>query len=148
MKKNMYRSELLFMARLFAVAAAVNFVWEMAQMPLYKDMPFEEFSSWVFCFRASLGDGIIVLVIWLIGYAIFHKPRWFRTPKPARILVLLLSGAAIAITVEIHAIATGRWDYSALMPLLPIVGIGLSPFIQLLILPILSMRLADRQGKL
>ena len=47
----------------FIVAAMVNYLWELAQMPLYADL--ENYNARVFwhCFVASLGDGIIVLLI-------------------------------------------------------------------------------------
>jgi hypothetical protein len=127
---------------LFGIAAGINFVWEMAQMPLYQDMPFDELFSWWLCFRASIGDGVIVLAIWAIGAALYRRFAWFRPLRIGSITVLLLSGAAIAVGIEVHAISTGRWAYSALMPMMPVVDIGLSPVVQLLLLPFISMKLA------
>jgi hypothetical protein len=130
---------------LFAVSVAINFVWEMAQMPLYEDMPFDALSSWWLCFRASIGDGVIVLTIWAIGAAVYNQSDWFRPLHLGNITVLLMSGAAIAVGIEIHAIGTGRWAYSALMPILPVANVGLSPLVQLLLLPFISMKLAVKK---
>jgi hypothetical protein len=127
---------------LFGVGVGINFIWEMAQMPLYKDMPFGVLSSWWLCFRASIGDGVIVVAIWALGAALFRRADWFRPLWPRNLVVLLLSGAAIAVGVEIHAISTGRWAYSELMPVLPVVDVGLSPLVHLLLLPFISMKLA------
>jgi hypothetical protein len=116
----------------------------MAQMPLYQNMPFDALSSWLICFRASLGDGVIVLAIWALGAAVYRRLDWFRPVRPGSLAILVLSGAAIAVAIEIHALATDRWAYSDLMPLVPVVEVGLSPFVQLLVLPLLSMKLAIR----
>ena len=132
------------MIALFSVAVGINFIWEMAQMPLYKDMPFDVLFSWWLCFRASVGDGVIVLAIWAIGATVFRRADWFTPLQPTSTIILLLSGAAIAVGIEIHAISTGRWAYSELMPLLPAVDVGMSPFVQLLLLPFISMKLAIR----
>ena len=130
--------------RLFAVAVGINFIWEMAQMPLYSDMPFDEFFSWWLCLRASFGDGVIVLAIWAIGAALFRRFQWFEPLRPGPVAVLLLAGTLIAVGIETHALETGRWAYSDLMPILAVVDAGASPLVQLLVLPFLSMKLGMR----
>lgn len=129
-----------FILRLFFISAAVNFVWEMAQMPLYENMPFDSLMSWWLCFRASLGDGIIVAFIWAIGAVLFREQRWFEVLTPLRAAILLTTGALIAVGIEYVALLRGRWSYSALMPLVPLLDVGLSPFLQLLVLPLPLMR--------
>lgn len=138
------QSTLRFLVRLFLVAVGINFVWEMAQMPLYESMPFDEAYAWWLCFRASLGDGVIILFIWAVGWAVFRGSTWFQPLRAANIVVLLFTGAVIAVAIEIHALGTGRWAYSDLMPIVPVAGVGLSPLIQLLILPWISMVVAKR----
>lgn len=137
-----HRAHLRYLLRLFVAAVGINFVWEMVQMPLYQNMPFDDPRSWWFCFRASLGDGVIILAIWAIGAALFRRIRWYRPLGPLNIMILLLTGALIAVGIEIHALSVGRWAYSELMPILPVVGVGASPLVQLLILPWVSMVLA------
>jgi hypothetical protein len=132
---------MLRVLRLFAVAVGINFIWEMAQMPLYQGMPFDELSSWWLCLRASVGDGVIVVAIWAIGSALFRRFEWYAPLRPAPIAALLITGALIAVGIEIHALGTGRWAYSQLMPTVPLLGVGLSPLVQLLVLPYLSMKL-------
>ena len=141
----MTQRHIRFLLRLFIVAVGINFIWEMAQMPLYRNMPFDDPQSWWFCFRASLGDGVIVMIIWAIGAALFRAYHWYRPLGRLGAPVLLLSGAVIAVAIEIHAISAGRWAYSELMPIVPAVGVGASPFVQLLILPWLSMVAAAKR---
>ncbi len=47
----------------FLVAALFNFPWELAQSPLYVAMPPLPASLWC-CFVASLGDGVLLLLLW------------------------------------------------------------------------------------
>jgi len=115
----------------------------MAQMPFYQDMPFTALSSWLLCFRASLGDGLIIVMIWALGAGLYKQVRWFRPLRLGPALLLLASGALIAVAIELHALANQRWAYSDLMPIVPWLEIGLSPFVQLLLLPWCMMILAD-----
>ncbi len=124
-----------FLLRLFTLSVLINYVWEMLQMLFYQNMPFNELKSWLLCFRASLGDGIIILFIWFIGYIVYRRTGWFDLKSASSLAIILLSGALVAIGIEIHALSTGRWAYSNLMPVIPVIGVGLSPLLQLLLLP-------------
>jgi hypothetical protein len=137
-------STLRFLLRLFLIAVGINFIWEMAQMPLYENMPFDSVYAWWLCFRASLGDGVIVLLIWSAGWALFRTRAWFHPLRGANSVVLVVTGAVIAVAIEIHALGAGRWAYTDLMPIVPVAGVGLSPLIQLLVLPWISMVVARR----
>lgn len=114
-------------------------------MPLYQDMPFDELASSWLCIRASIGDGVIILAMWAIGASLYRRFDWFRPLRPGSITVLLLSGATIAVAIEIHAISAGLREYSELMPMVPVVNVGLSPLVQLLLLPSISMILAMKR---
>ena len=140
-------STFTFLLRLFLVSTAINYVWEMAQMPLYREMPFDDPMSWWLCFRAGLGDGLIVILIWAVGVLLFRRRGWFLVLTAPRIVVLLLTGAGIAVGIEYFALIHGRWSYSPLMPLIPLLGVGLSPFLQLLVLPLPLMRYAAAGGR-
>lgn len=114
-------------------------------MPLYAQMPYTELSTWLICIRASFGDGVIIALMWAAGALLFRSRRWFLDRRLKTIAMLLLSGATIAIAIEVHALAVGRWSYSVLMATLPPLGIGLSPLLQLLILPYAVLRIAEKR---
>ena len=49
---------------IFIVAVTLNYLWELAQAPLYVGL--ENWNSvWWHCFVAALGDGILVLLIFV-----------------------------------------------------------------------------------
>ena len=58
----------------FIVAILLNYLWELAQAPLYVGL--EDYNAGVFwhCFVASLGDGIMVLLIVVVGWIILRNP--------------------------------------------------------------------------
>jgi hypothetical protein len=121
--------------RLFSVAVAVNFAWEMAQMSLYAST-----GSWVQdsaeCLRASLGDGGMILAIYATGALVFRRLDWFLRPGVAGYAVMLTMGVILAAAFEMAALHSGRWAYTAWMPRLPMTaGLGLLPMLQMMILP-------------
>ena len=126
---------------LFVVAASLNYPWELAQAPLFVQTQ-EWGASWWHCLVASLGDGVFVWMIYVVGWAVFGRPDWFEYPRWSQYALMLSSGALIAVGVEWVALHLAhRWAYSAKMPLLPGLNIGLIPIFQMLLLPPVVFRL-------
>jgi len=124
----------------FIVAVLLNYLWELAQAPLYVGL--ENYNAGVFwhCFVASLGDGIMVLLIVAAGW-IMKRGDWFERPSIAGYVVMLTGGFLLALFVEwlgLHVLR--RWEYSERMPLLPALRVGLAPIAQMLFLPPLIFR--------
>ena len=98
---------------------------------------------WWHCFVASLGDGLLVLLIFAAGWAIWQRQDWFVQPGVPAYTVMLVAGLGIGISVEWIAVHVARrWAYNAHMPLVPGLGIGIVPILQMLVLPPLIFRLA------
>jgi hypothetical protein len=56
---------------------------------------------------------------------------------------MLITGLAIAVSVELLAVnALGQWAYTARMPIVPGLDVGLAPVAQMLVLPPIVFRLA------
>jgi len=122
------------------ISVLLNFIWEMAQMPFYKDMPWN-FNTIVFCFAASLGDSVMILIIFFIGVIFLKDNYWIKDFNLRNILFTLSAGLILAVIVELAALSLGLWNYSSLMPKLIFLDIGLSPVLQMLILPISVFKL-------
>jgi len=116
------------------IAFLLNFVWEITQAPLYECYAQFTLCLWL-CFKASLGDVLWVLLL----YGTFRASH----SKTATVL----AGLAIAIGVELHALQTGRWAYTEMMPLVPFLNVGLTPLLQMAILPLLSITLTENFAK-
>ncbi len=126
---------------LYLYSVIFHYIWEMLQMPLYVGMQFKDISSWKACFFATLGDANIVIIIWFAGYLAFKNIWWFKKLSFLKIVLILGIGICITVFIEIHAIKTGRWEYTLLMPIIPLVNVGISPLIQMMILPLLAFYL-------
>jgi len=131
----------------YIVAVLLNYLWELAQVPLYLGL--DGYSRTVFwhCFVASLGDGIMVMIIFAAGWITLHRWDWFQWPGVAGYLVMLTAGLVLAMVVEwVGVQSLGRWQYTENMPTLPWLHIGLIPIAQMLLLPPLVFRLAAVLG--
>ena len=130
------------LATLFVVAVLFNYPWELAQAPLYGGM--NSFSTtWWHCFIASLGDGLLVLTIFTAGWAVLQRRDWFVQPGMRGYFLMLVVGLVIGVSVEWAAVhVLGRWAYTAQMPLVPGLGVGSVPVLQMLVLPPLIFRVA------
>jgi hypothetical protein len=118
-------------ARLLAVSVMVNWGWEMAHMGAYQEMTQRPWSSTLLrCFRASVGDAALTLVA---AAGAVHLARW-----PPRTYVIA------AALVEWAALASGWWSYTARMPVLPGLNVGLWPVLQLTTLVPLALWAAAR----
>jgi hypothetical protein len=131
----------------FIVAVLVNYVWELAQASLYVGL--ESYTTEVLwhCFVASLGDGVMVLLIMAVGWLTLREPDWFVRPGLPGYIVMLTAGLVVAVVVESVAVhILNRWEYTEYMPAWPGLNIGLVPIAQMLILPPVIFRIAALSG--
>lgn len=120
---------------IFLASVAINFAWELAQAPLY-EWPGESRNVWWHCFVASLGDGLMILLIFALGWLALGRFDWFQNPGTHGYVIMLLTGLVFAVGVEFIAIQVlKRWTYAPSMPRIPGLEIGVVPVIQMLILP-------------
>ena len=85
--------------------------------------------------RASLGDLLIVSLILLID-AIILTRIFPKENSKKRFVAIAITGFILAVIIEKYALAIGRWSYNPLMPIIPILNVGLIPILQMIILPI------------
>lgn len=135
------------------LAFGVNFVWEMLQAPLYAGMTsLPWLRGTVVCGTASLGDVVITLVaygsavlvlIWR-GHRYVSARAWLLRPHTGRVALYLAVGIVVTVAVERYNVyATRRWAYVPGMPL--VVGIGVAPIAQWLLVPLLVLWLAKKR---
>lgn len=125
----------------FVVGVLVNYVWELAQAPLFSGLTLD--NVWWHCFVASLGDGLILLLILVIGWCVHRRLGWFINPGRSAYVTMIGSGIVIAVVIEWFAVHIAhRWSYAGAMPLVPVLDIGLTPVAQMLVLPPLIFAIA------
>lgn len=121
--------------RLFVISVALNYPWEMGQAFLYVGMDYSA-ATWWHCFVASLGDGVLVGLIYFSGRRAMGRSDWFTRPGLKPYAIMVASGLLIGVWVEwvaVHRLA--RWTYTEAMPLIPVLEIGWVPVLQMLVLP-------------
>jgi len=98
---------------------------------------------------ASVSDGFLAVVS-LLAMTAAQGGQWLLPRQGGRraAALVVLTSLGIQVAVELEALATGRWSYNDLMPLVPLLRVGLTPAAQMpaLMIPILwlSHRLARR----
>ena len=126
----------------FVVGVSLNYLWELAQAPLYAGLVAYTAAVFWHCFTASLGDGIMVLLIFLVGRILLHEWSWFERPGIPGYSIMFGTGLSLAVVVELVAVyLLERWQYTGAMPTLPGLRIGLVPIAQMLLLPPLIFRI-------
>ena len=74
---------------------------------------------------------------------VFRTPAWYIAPGSRGWAFVLVSGLLIAIIIEYLAVrVSGVWSYSARMPLVPGLRVGLTPLLQTVLLPAASLQIA------
>jgi len=125
----------------------LNFVWEMWQIPFFAAIPSEQ--HWVgvaACTQASFGDAAISLVAFWCVAALARSRWWIINASPFQVVGFVAVG--VVITIIFEALATGpfgRWSYAPSMPTLPVLGTGIVPLLQWILLPPLTVWFVRRQ---
>ena len=128
-------------------AFLLNLPWEFAQVPLFAGMPSAgHWRAIQVCGRATLGDVVIALAAFWVVAASARARRWILAPTPRQVTGFVAVGVLITIVMEWLATqVVGRWAYAEAMPVVPVLGVGLSPLLQWIVLPLLVVWFVRRQ---
>lgn len=128
-----FRLLLLFSVNSFFV----HFAWEMLQIPLYQEMTELPHGAGVWtCTKATIGDVAIAVAAYLAAAWTGRTFFWFCRPPVWPTAVYFATGLSITVVFEFFAtVVLQRWDYSDLMPTLPLLNTGMSPLLQWVIVP-------------
>jgi len=125
----------------------LNFPWEVWQVPFFMGMA--DRSHWegiVACTRATFGDVAISLAaLWIVAVSARSR-SWILKPRRKDILAFVAIGVAATIVLENLATGLwGRWAYIDAMPRVPVLGTGLVPLLQWLVMAPAVVWLVRRQ---
>ena len=131
------------------LARLLNFPWEVLQVPLFEQMPgAPHWQAIKTCSRATLGDAAIMLAAYWAVAAARGNRTWITKPDTAGVSLFAIVGVLATAIIERLALAglwNGSWTYSAAMPVVPGIGVGLSPLLQWVVLPPLVVWFVKRQ---
>ena len=125
----------------------INLAWEVWQVPFFQGMADQPYWLGVkACTQATFGDaGIALAAFWITAF-IAGTRSWIMQPSRSDIAIFI--GVGLVATIIFEALATGaleRWVYNDAMPRLPVLGTGLLPLLQWLLLPPLVLWIVRRQ---
>ncbi|MFZ3583804.1 hypothetical protein ACOI1H_16745 [Loktanella sp. DJP18] len=126
---------------LLALSFLGHFAWEMLQAPLFSSMSeVSHFAGIYICLKATLGDLAIALSAFWIAARVGRSRSWFIRPGRRALVVFFAVGLLLTIGLEyVHTQITGRWAYDGVMPVLPVIGTGLTPILQWIFVPMLVL---------
>ena len=127
-------------------AFLLNFVWEMWQIPFYQDMLAKAHGDGVWqCTRATFGDVLIMLVAFGTVAVTARSRCWILQPSWPQLLAFVAVGVLITVGMEEISTRLDRWTYADIMPILPLLGTGVLPLVQWVVIPPLVVWFVRRQ---
>jgi hypothetical protein len=123
-----------------------NLLWETAQIPLYtiwRDGSLDQIAFAIV--HCSAGDLLIASTALLGALLVVGGKQWPRRRFSAVGSVAVAGGLAYTVFSEwLNTGIRGTWAYSVWMPKLPIIGTGLAPLAQWIVVPTLALLWARR----
>ncbi len=127
-------------------AFLLHLPWEFWQVPFFAGMAAAaHWSAVQVCTRAALGDALIALLAFLAVAAAARSRRWVVKPTWRTVCAYVAVGLVVTVAIERLSTAWGRWAYGDAMPVVPVLGVGLLPLLQWLVLPPLTVWFVRRQ---
>ena len=124
---------------IFIIAFLLNWVWEVTQLTAYEG--FINLSSayrLIHCLPTTIMDALFIVGVYTAGRVVLRDRRWISHMRVLGYAVVILIGAVAAVLIEKVALNLGWWSYGPNMPRLPLLGTGLLPLAQFLVLPVIT----------
>lgn len=127
-------------ARYLALATVLNLGWEILQLPLYTiwtaGSPTQQ--AWAVA-HCTVGDALIAtsclgIAILITGQRAWPHSQYWSVAAAATVVGLVYTVFSEWLNVDLR----GAWGYAATMPRAPLLGTGVSPLAQWLVVPSLS----------
>lgn len=115
----------------------LELLWEVAQFPLYRVWHEGDWSYILYGLaHCTLGDLFILLAVFWIVALLNRNRRWYRDSILLNGSLFTIFGVGYTIYSEIENVRVkGTWEYTELMPVVPLIEIGGMPFLQWVLIP-------------
>lgn len=130
--------------RYLGASIVAHLIWEILQLPLYTLWTTGKHKEQVFAIlHCTVGDAMIAGLSLLVALALFGRVTWPSTGVSRVYAASLALGIGYTIYSEwLNSSVRGSWAYSDLMPVVPMIGTGLAPLLQWIVVPTLAQRIA------
>lgn len=132
---------------LFAVAAHLS--WEVAQLPLYTIWLTATAGELAFAvLHCTGGDLLISLTAMMLALFLFGRAGWPSVRIRPVLAAAVTFGLGYTIFSEwLNIEVRQAWAYRDLMPVIPLIGTGLSPVLQWIAIPVAAYAWALRPAR-
>ncbi len=135
------------MRRYIGFSAAAHLVWEIAHVPLYTIWATAGWREIAFDVLHCTGGDILIATMALVGALVLAGTHWPASSQTyARVRAIALA-AGIFYTIYsewLNVSVRKAWAYSELMPVVPVIGTGLTPLLQWIVVPLAAFWWARR----
>jgi hypothetical protein len=138
---------LMVAGRYLLAILMVNLAWEFAQLPLYTIWRTGTPGQIAFAALHCTGGDVLIAASVFLGTVVVIGGRGWPCRRFGAVAATTVT-ASLLYTVFSEWLNTeirGSWAYSSWMPKLPLVGTGLAPFAQWLVVPTLAFMWARRR---
>lgn len=141
-------------AWLFVIAYVLNYFWETWQLSFFtgtfvysvpwaiKNMPFIPLVIWDVSIAVLFDASLIIFGCMLVVLA--RGPSWLARASMASIIFVTVFCVATSIIAERIGISQGWWAYTSMMPVIPILDVGLIPILAFVITPLMAILLSRK----
>lgn len=127
--------------RIYLSASVIlHFAWEVLQLPLYTIWRSGTFGEIAFAIlHCTTGDLMIASLSLLIALLVVGNLEW----PYERFFAVMVTALGVGISYTVYSewmntTVRKTWEYSELMPTIPLLGVGLSPLMQWIVIPAIS----------
>jgi hypothetical protein len=130
--------------RYIVAALVLHSIWEVLQLPLYTIWKTEPRSKQAFAvLHCTIGDMMIAALTLSTALVLVGRATWPRFGSKPVWLVAVALGAGYTVYSEwLNVNVRGTWAYAPIMPTVPVLGTGLAPLLQWLVVPTLVLWIA------
>ena len=89
-----------------------------------------------------MADAAITIVIYAVVALVMKRWSWPLQATWKHYVAVAVLGAVAAVVIEKVILLFGFWDYTSRMPLAPVLGVGLCPILQMMLLVPLALGIA------
>ena len=129
------------------LSAMLNLVWEIGQLPLYAIYEEGDVATITFAVgHCTAGDVVIAAGTYLVAAPVARSGRWpIERPRLGLGAAIVAGMAYTAFSEWLNVSVRGSWAYAPSMP--QVLGIGVAPLLQWLIVPGFTLLLVRPAGR-
>lgn len=92
----------------------------------------------IYFLGCTIGDVVLTFIIYSLVAVVLKDRYWIRSFNFKTFVTVLLMAGSVAFVAEWVAIELNFWSYNDKMPIVPVLEVGLSPFLAIVVNPTLS----------